>query len=95
MFDFQQSGSMSGMYVLETPFSEMFPAGKRASLVTLRVCADRYLPYKRVGFTQFLTPTHAQLQRHRLKLIKKPYKNSYMFRSTTIFREFTNLIPLT
>ena len=37
--------------------------------------------------TQFLTPTHAQLQRHRLKFIKKPYKNSYMFRSTTIFRE--------
>ena len=37
--------------------------------------------------TQCLTPTHAQLQRHRLKFIKKPYKNSYMFRSTTIFRE--------
>jgi len=35
--------------------------------------------------TQFLTPTHAQLH-HRLKFIKKPYKN-YMFRSTTIFRE--------
>jgi len=37
--------------------------------------------------TQFLTTTHAQLQRHRLKFIKKPYENSYMFRSTIIFRE--------
>ena len=37
--------------------------------------------------TQLLTPTHAQLQRHRLKFVKKPFKNSYMFRSTTIFRE--------
>ena len=37
--------------------------------------------------TQFLTPTQAQLQRHRLKFIKNPYKNSYMFRSTAIFRE--------
>ena len=36
--------------------------------------------------TQLLTPTHAQL-RHSLKFIKKPYKNSYMFWSTTIFRE--------
>ena len=30
---------------------------------------------------------HAQLQRHRLKFIKNHLKNSYMFRSTTIFRE--------
>ena len=37
--------------------------------------------------TQLLTPTHAQLQRHRLKFIKKPFKNAYMFRPTTIFRE--------
>ena len=40
-------------------------------------------------FTQLSIPTHAQLQRHRLKFIKNHLKNSYMFRSTTIFREFT------
>ena len=34
-----------------------------------------------LSFTQLLTPTHAQPQCHRLKFIKKPYKNSYMFRS--------------
>ena len=39
------------------------------------------------NITQLLTPTHAQLQRHRLKFIKKPFKNYYMFRSTIIFRE--------
>jgi len=32
-------------------------------------------------------PTHTQLQCHRLKFIKNILKNSYMFRSTTIFRE--------
>jgi len=29
----------------------------------------------RSKITQLLTPTHAQLQRHRLKFIKKPFKN--------------------
>ena len=38
-------------------------------------------------FTQLSIPTHAQLQRHRLKFIKNHLQNSYMFRSTTIFRE--------
>ena len=38
-------------------------------------------------FTQLSIPTHAQLQRHRLKFIKNHLKNSYMFRSSTIFRE--------
>ena len=38
--------------------------------------------------SQLSIPTHAQLQRHRLKFIKNHLKNSYMFRSTTIFREF-------
>ena len=37
--------------------------------------------------TQFLIPTHPQLQRHRLKFIKNHLKNSYIFRPTTIFRE--------
>ena len=37
--------------------------------------------------TQLSMPTHAQLQRHRLKFIKNYFKNSYMFRSSTIFRE--------
>ena len=46
-----------------------------------------YLYRARSKITQLLTPTHAQLQHHRLKFIKKPFKNSYMFRSTTIFRE--------
>jgi len=43
----------------------------------------------RSKITQLLTPTptHAQLQRHRLKFIKNHLKNSYMFRSTTIIRE--------
>ena len=41
--------------------------------------------YSRV--TQLSIPTHAQLQRHRLKFIKNDIKNSYMFRSTTMFRE--------
>ena len=36
---------------------------------------------------QLSIPTHAQLQRHRLKFIKNHLKNSYMFRSSTIFRE--------
>ena len=36
--------------------------------------------------TQLSIPTHAQL-RHRLKFIKNHLKNSYMFRSMTIFRE--------
>ena len=46
-----------------------------------------YLYRARSKITQLLTPTRAQLQRNRLKFIKKPFKNSYMFRSTTIFRE--------
>ena len=37
--------------------------------------------------TQLSIPTHAQLQRHRLKFIKNHLKNSYMFLSSTIFRE--------
>ena len=41
----------------------------------------------RESFTQLSIPTHAQLQRHRLKFIKNLLKNSYMFRSSTIFRE--------
>ena len=36
--------------------------------------------------TQLSIPTHCQL-RHRLKFIKNHLKNSYMFRSSTIFRE--------
>ena len=40
-----------------------------------------------VYWTQLSIPTHAQLQHHRLKFIKNHLKNSYMFRSTTIFRE--------
>ena len=39
------------------------------------------------NITQLSIPTHAQLQRHRLKFIKNHLKNSYMFRSSTIFRE--------
>ena len=38
-------------------------------------------------YTQLSIPTHAQLQRHRLKFIKNHLKNSYVFRSSTIFRE--------
>ena len=38
-------------------------------------------------FTRLSITTHAQLQRHRLKFIKNHLKNSYMFRSSTIFRE--------
>ena len=37
--------------------------------------------------TQLSIPAHAQLQRHRLKFIQNHLKNSYMFRSSTIFRE--------
>jgi hypothetical protein len=48
-----------------------------------------YLYCARNKITQLSTPTHAQLQCHRLKFIKNHLKNSYMFRSTTIFREFT------
>ena len=33
-----------------------------------------YLCRARSKITQLLTPTHAQLQRHRLKFIKKPFK---------------------
>ena len=35
-----------------------------------------YLYRARNKVTQLLTPTHAQLQRHTLKFIKKPFKNS-------------------
>ena len=45
-----------------------------------------YLYRTRCKITQLSIPTHAQLQRHRLKFIKKTSKNSYVFRSTTIFR---------
>ena len=46
-----------------------------------------YLYRARSKITQLSIPTHAQLQRHRLKFIKNHLKNSYMFRSSTIFRE--------
>ena len=46
-----------------------------------------YLYRARNKITQLSIPTHAQLQRHRLKFIKDHLKNSYMFRSSTIFRE--------
>ena len=46
-----------------------------------------YLYRARNKITQLSIPTHVQLQRHRLKFIKNHLKNSYMFRSTTIFRE--------
>ena len=46
-----------------------------------------YLYRARNKITQLSTPTHAQFQRHRLKFIKNHLKNSYMFRSSTIFRE--------
>jgi len=45
-----------------------------------------YLYRARNKITQ-LSITHAQLQRHRLKFIKNHLKNSYMIRSSTIFRE--------
>ena len=46
------------------------------------------LTYEQIWFiTQLSILTHAQLQRHRLKFIKNYLKNSYMFRSSTIFRE--------
>jgi hypothetical protein len=35
--------------------------------------------------TQLSIPTPAQIQRYRLKFIKNHLKNSYMFRSSTIF----------
>jgi len=46
-----------------------------------------YLYRARNKVTQLSIPTHAQLQRHRLKFIKNHLKKSYMFRSSTIFRE--------
>ena len=46
-----------------------------------------YLYRARNKITQFSIPTRAQLQRHRLKFNKNHLKNSYMFRSSTIFRE--------
>ena len=46
-----------------------------------------YLHRARNKITQLSIPTHAQLQRHRLKFIKNYLKNSCMFRSSTIFRE--------
>jgi len=46
-----------------------------------------YLYRARNKITQLSIPTHAQLQRHSLKFIKNHLKNSYMFRSLTIFRE--------
>ena len=46
-----------------------------------------YLYRARNKITQLSIPTLAQLQRHRLKFIKNHLKNSYMFRSSTIFRE--------
>ena len=46
-----------------------------------------YLYRARNKIAQLSIPTHAQLQRHRLKFIKNHLKISYMFRSSTIFRE--------
>ena len=45
--------------------------------------------------TQLSIPTHAQLQHHRLKFIKNHLKNSYMFRSSTIFRSYNVLAKIT
>jgi len=46
-----------------------------------------YLYRARNKITQLSIPTHAQVKCQRLKFIKNHLKNSYMFRSTTIFRE--------
>jgi len=46
-----------------------------------------YLYRARNKITQLSIPTHAQLHRHRLKFILNHLKNSYMFRSSIIFRE--------
>ena len=46
-----------------------------------------YVYRARNKITQLSIPTHAQLQRHWLKFIKNHLKNSYTFRSSTIFRE--------
>jgi len=46
-----------------------------------------YLYRARNKITQLSIPTQAQLQRQRLKFIKNHLKNSYMFRSSTIFGE--------
>jgi hypothetical protein len=46
-----------------------------------------YMYRARNKITQLSVPRHAQLQRHMLKFIKNHLKNSYMFRSSTIFRE--------
>ena len=53
----------------------------------IRVKVLLYLYRARNKITQLSVPTHAQRQRHRLKFIKNHVKNSYMFRSSTIFRE--------
>ena len=53
-----------------------------------------YLYRARNKITQLSIPTHAQLQRHRLKFIKNHLKNSYMFRSSTIFGEMSSLKSL-
>ena len=53
---------------------------KPFSLSLVTVAASSFL------VTQLSIPTQAQL-RHRLKFIKNRLKNSYMFRSSTIFRE--------
>ena len=50
-------------------------------------CLLLYLYRARNKITQLSIPTYAQLQRHRLKFIKNHLKNSYIFRSSTIFRE--------
>ena len=50
-------------------------------------CSLLCLYRARNKITQLSIPTHAQLQRHWLKFIKNHLKNSYMFRSSTIFRE--------
>ena len=60
-----------------------------ASLVLCEELGEIVMEKRRKHCTiaQLSVPTYAQLKRHRLKLIKNHLKNSYMFRSSTIFRE--------
>ena len=71
------------MYVLTAV--ELTPGG--SSAVHIYTQTMHRTTQQQEQYTQLSTPTHAQLQRRRLKFIKNHLKNSYMYRSTTIFRE--------
>ena len=86
MSDVQPDGKLLLFSIYFFLFLSYFISFPRFFVALFRSFRPVNFPYHKWS-TQLSIPTHAQLQRHRLKFIKNHLKNSYMFRFTTIFRE--------